>query len=151
MASSAAGTELLIEPVIPSDWPRFVVRYRYGQTVYEITVENPDSVCRGVVRIEVDGEPHPVAAIALTDDGKTHAIQVTLGRVEQVANLPDRELPGNGLRPLSTGPTFHRRGRGDRREKTQRSGIIEQTLIHFAPRSPLRPLRLCSDCVGIFG
>ena len=83
------GNRLLIEPAIPSDWPRVVVRYRYGRTVYEITVENPDRVSHGVARMEIDGETRPIEALALTDDGKTHVIRVMLGRGERTSAPPD--------------------------------------------------------------
>jgi cyclic beta-1,2-glucan synthetase len=55
--------------------------YRYRSSRYEIAVENPRGVSRGVVRLEIDGavvagEP---TQIPLIDDGATHRVRVSLG------------------------------------------------------------------------
>jgi cyclic beta-1,2-glucan synthetase len=75
------GTALLIDPRIPKDWPGFGIIFRYHATRYEINVENPAGVCRGVVTAELDGValPGKQARIALTDDGTTHRVRVILG------------------------------------------------------------------------
>jgi cyclic beta-1,2-glucan synthetase len=78
------GEELRIDPCIPSDWPGFRLTYRHrGKqhiSDYEIAVENPGKVCRGVASIEMDGQTLPTdAAIALLDDGKTHRLRLVLG------------------------------------------------------------------------
>ncbi len=49
-------------------------------TRYEITVEDPGHVCQGVALLELDGKAFAgTAAIALTDDGRTHSVRVVLG------------------------------------------------------------------------
>ncbi len=75
------GGQLLIDPCIPVNWPRFEIFYRYRSTRYEITVENPEGVSRGVIRTELDGIilPGSEARISLMDDGITHQVRVTLG------------------------------------------------------------------------
>jgi cyclic beta-1,2-glucan synthetase len=73
---------LLLSPCIPSTWPGFQVRYRHGRTVYQIDVDNPRSVSRGVARVEVDGKPVPDGQIRLIDDGAPHRVKVTLGDAE---------------------------------------------------------------------
>ena len=69
---------------------------RYRGAVYEIAVRNPGGVSRGVVGIEVDGEPLPVfggrALIRLREDRGTHTILVTLGLVTLGVILPGAEL-----------------------------------------------------------
>ncbi|NLC68115.1 MAG: hypothetical protein GX754_04870 [Clostridiaceae bacterium] len=50
------GESLVIDPCIPSDWPEYSVVYKYGSSVYEIHVKNPEKTCRGVKYIIMDGE-----------------------------------------------------------------------------------------------
>ncbi|HEX3754705.1 MAG TPA: glucoamylase family protein [Rhizomicrobium sp.] len=75
------GATLVIDPVIPSSWPRFGITFRHGDAVYEIAVENPDHYCRGVANITVDGLTlnFDKPGIPLANDGKTHRVQVTMG------------------------------------------------------------------------
>jgi cyclic beta-1,2-glucan synthetase len=78
------GDWLSIDPCIPTAWPGFEMTLRYRGTVYEIAVRNPGGVSRGVVDVQVDGEPqaiaHGKAHIKLREDGGAHAILVTLGQ-----------------------------------------------------------------------
>ncbi|MEO8364475.1 MAG: glucoamylase family protein, partial [Ilumatobacteraceae bacterium] len=70
------GTELELDPCIPRAWPRFEISYQYHTTTYEIVVENPHHVCRGVSSVEVDGVALPKTGkmISLFDDGHTHKV-----------------------------------------------------------------------------
>jgi len=75
------GDALFIDPCIPRRWSGFRLRYRHGSTDYEISVENPQGVARGVARIEVDGvrlESHE-HGISLRDDAQAHRVRVVLG------------------------------------------------------------------------
>ncbi|MEO8746435.1 MAG: glycosyl transferase family 36, partial [Rhodanobacter sp.] len=78
------GDRLRIEPCIPAGWPGFSLTYRHrgkqGQTTYVIHVDNPDGVCRGTRRVELDGQELPIAPdVPLLDDGATHQVHITLG------------------------------------------------------------------------
>ena len=74
------GTTLHLDPCIPATWPGYEIRFRYHTTTYEIAVDNPHAVCRGIVQAELDGELLPDgASIALHDDGGTHHLNVLLG------------------------------------------------------------------------
>jgi cyclic beta-1,2-glucan synthetase len=75
------GTSLIIDPCIPRAWPRYEIMFRYRSAHYEIAVENPAGVSRGVVRTELDGHPveHVATGIPIVDDGATHRIRVVLG------------------------------------------------------------------------
>ena len=75
------GKTLLIDPCIPARWPGFEIVYRYGSTRYEIAVENPRGVSRGVSSVELDGKAlaQRPAQIALADDGVTHGVRIVLG------------------------------------------------------------------------
>ena len=70
---------LVIDPCIPRAWPGFQIHFRYHSARYEIQVENPKGVMRGVSSIELDGKPVEGTAIALADDGATHPVRVVLG------------------------------------------------------------------------
>jgi cyclic beta-1,2-glucan synthetase len=76
------GETLRLEPVIPGWWHGFQVTYRHGEAVYEIQVENPDHVDRGVVHIELDGQIVKDGTIALQRDLVKHRVKVRMGRVE---------------------------------------------------------------------
>jgi len=75
------GTTLLIDPCIPRAWPGYEIDYRYHSARYEIIVENPQGVSRGVASSELDGQalPDGSCAIPLVDDGATHRVRVILG------------------------------------------------------------------------
>ncbi|MGD0121641.1 MAG: glucoamylase family protein [Candidatus Limnocylindrales bacterium] len=74
------GTTLLLDPCIPRAWPRYEIDFRYHSAKYEIVVENPQGVSRGVASSELDGQALTGgAAIRLVDDGHTHRIRVVLG------------------------------------------------------------------------
>ncbi len=75
------GDVLQVAPCIPPHWPGFQIRYRFGTTEYEISVENPRAVARGVARIDLDGVRlgSPEHGIALRDDGQAHRVRVVLG------------------------------------------------------------------------
>ena len=76
------GTTLLLDPCIPRAWPRFEIDFRYHSATYQIIVENPTGVSRGVASAELDGQvlPGDGAAIPLADDGATHKVRVVLGQ-----------------------------------------------------------------------
>jgi len=74
------GSALCIDPCIPKHWKRFEIAYRHGDTLYQISVENPQGVCRGVSRISLDGAQLPgEALVPLADDARDHNVQVVLG------------------------------------------------------------------------
>ena len=75
------GATLLIDPCIPRAWPGFEIDFRYHSARYEIVVENPQGVSRGVASAEIDGQALVNgAAIPLADDGATHQVKVVLGQ-----------------------------------------------------------------------
>ena len=76
------GTSLLLTPCIPEKWPRFEIVFRYRSARYEILVENPLGVSRGIARAELNGETLPSGSqtrIPLVDDGNTHSLRLVLG------------------------------------------------------------------------
>ena len=75
------GSVLTIEPCIPKRWRGFEAVLRHRSSRYEIAVENPRGVSRGVVAVELDGTAlsSGPAQIPLSDDRRTHRVRVVLG------------------------------------------------------------------------
>jgi len=75
------GATLHLDPCIPRAWPGYELTFRYHSSRYELKVENPYGVTRGISKIEVDGAPLDpgLREIPLTDDNQTHSIKVVLG------------------------------------------------------------------------
>ena len=72
--------KLVFEPCIPKDWSNYSIFYQHENTRYEITVENPNGVERGIATIELDGERQLNGnSITLQDDGQLHQVRVVLG------------------------------------------------------------------------
>ena len=79
-----------LNPCIPFDWSGFSIAVRLGATRYEITVENPQTRSRGVVRIELDGVALEEGRVPLVDDGVTHLVRVVMGEPAAQPTLPTR-------------------------------------------------------------
>jgi cellobiose phosphorylase len=80
------GTALVIDPCVPAAWRGYEIVFRYRGaenqvTRYEIAVENPRRVSRGVARAELDGVEvaDAGAPIPLVDDGGVHRVRILLG------------------------------------------------------------------------
>jgi cyclic beta-1,2-glucan synthetase len=78
---SQQGTHLKIDPCIPRSWPGFEIAFRYRSSRYDIAVENPNGVSKGVVTIELDGDALSTegACVPLVDDGAVHRVRIVLG------------------------------------------------------------------------
>jgi cellobiose phosphorylase len=76
---SKVGAALNINPCIPHFWPGFKVDYRFGNTYYRISVENPHNINRGVRQVLLDGNLLPGNQVPLVEDGKPHEVQVVMG------------------------------------------------------------------------
>ena len=74
------GMVLQIDPCIPRTWPGYSLVFRYHSAVYNIRVENPSGVTRGVALVKLDGEVRAGRFdVNLADDGAEHDILVVLG------------------------------------------------------------------------
>ncbi|MBI5586691.1 MAG: glycosyl transferase [Deltaproteobacteria bacterium] len=74
------GETLQLDPVIPGNWEGFNLRYRHGEASYEIRVDNPEGLERGVVRVELDDQRLQEGVIPLERGLVKHRIVVTLGK-----------------------------------------------------------------------
>jgi cyclic beta-1,2-glucan synthetase len=73
------GTVLELAPVIPRHWKGFTIRYRHGEAMYEIRVENPEAVGSGVSWVELDGRRLEKREIPLERGTGTHDVRVRMG------------------------------------------------------------------------
>ena len=60
---SLSGNTLSLSPNIPSDWPSFTLRYRYGSSLYIFHYSSQSRT------------PAPHRTITLLDDGQTHELE----------------------------------------------------------------------------
>ncbi len=83
------GAHLEIDPCIPRGWRGFNMTYRYRTASYDIAIENPDGVSRGVARMELNGQTvtDPRGLLPLVDDGKTHKVRVVMGQAVRFLEL----------------------------------------------------------------
>jgi cellobiose phosphorylase len=70
---------LRIDPCIPAAWNGFSVKRKFRGATFQIAVKNPNHVCKGVVKLTVDGKMVAGNLIPVFADGLTHTIEVTLG------------------------------------------------------------------------
>lgn len=90
---------LIIDPCIPSAWTSFVFVRKFRGAEYAVMVDNPKNVCRGVVRLIVDGKEispewsvdaaqklagqtkrkHAFALVPAFSDGERHEVRISLG------------------------------------------------------------------------
>ncbi|MBI4255477.1 MAG: hypothetical protein HY616_10420, partial [Candidatus Rokubacteria bacterium] len=74
------GARLVVDPCLPRAWPGFEMVFRYRSARYDIVVENPRRVSRGVALVEVDGVSLDGGlSIRLADDRTTHRVRIVLG------------------------------------------------------------------------
>ena len=69
---------LHIDPCIPRRWPRYDAVLKTPQAEFHITVENPDSVMRGVRAVELDGVAID-GDIAIATMAGVHRVRVVMG------------------------------------------------------------------------
>jgi cyclic beta-1,2-glucan synthetase len=75
------GSQMRMEPVIPGWWQGFNLRYRHGEAIYEIQVENPEGRQCGVSWVEMDGRRLPDKVIPLERALVKHRILVHMGGI----------------------------------------------------------------------
>jgi cyclic beta-1,2-glucan synthetase len=75
------GSALHLDPCIPETWPGFQITLRRGSTQFDIRVDNPDGVAKGIATARIDGTAiteRPLR-LDLPEDGKSHEILVVMG------------------------------------------------------------------------
>ncbi|MDR1891566.1 MAG: hypothetical protein LBQ48_00925, partial [Oscillospiraceae bacterium] len=67
-----------VNPCIPSNWEKAVLRRKFRGDTYIITIHNGSGAQSGVQRLEVDGKAMETLHIKLFGDGKPHTVDVYL-------------------------------------------------------------------------
>jgi cellobiose phosphorylase len=70
---------LRIDPCIPSAWSGFSAARRFRGRLIRIVVHNPQGVCKGVIKMSVDGKDVPGNLIPVDLPGEEHDVEVWLG------------------------------------------------------------------------
>ena len=70
---------LKIDPSIPHEWDGFTISRQFRGATYDVTVKNPNHVCKGVVSVTVDGKAIEGNVLPVFSDGKSHAVEVVMG------------------------------------------------------------------------
>jgi cellobiose phosphorylase len=71
---------LVINPKISKEWKEFSAKRNFRGAAYEILVKNPNGAEYGVKSITVDGVKISGNLIKPHGDGKTHKVEVVLGK-----------------------------------------------------------------------
>ena len=77
------GGQMSVNPVIPAEWKGFTLRYKHGETIYAIQVENPNHCERGVAWVEMDGQRLIGGVIPLENELVKHRVVVRMGDQEE--------------------------------------------------------------------
>ncbi len=73
------GNRLHVAPCLPADWNSFSLRYRFGETLYRISVmPDPQAAIDSRSRVSLDGVDQDERSIPLTDDGRVHDVVVAV-------------------------------------------------------------------------
>ncbi len=69
---------LRVDPCIPAHWDGFEVSRQYRGAQYQIRVRNPHHICKGVQRVQVDGQFVAGNLLPLFTDGQAHTVEVIM-------------------------------------------------------------------------
>ena len=69
---------LSLNPCISKDWTDYSIRYKYGRSIYNIKIKNPNGKETGVTSFKVNDEEIEDKSVRLIDDGKVYDIEVEM-------------------------------------------------------------------------
>ena len=70
---------LVIDPCIPSKWDGFKMQREFRGAKYNIEVQNPDHVSKGIKTIFVNGSEIESKVVPILEKGKEHSVKVIMG------------------------------------------------------------------------
>jgi cellobiose phosphorylase len=70
---------LKLDPSIPHEWDGFTATRQFRGATYNITVKNPNHVCKGVASLEVDGAKVDGCIVPYVEGKTEYNVVVTLG------------------------------------------------------------------------
>ena len=69
---------LSIQPCIPSDWKEYSIKYKHGNSVYNIHVSNPNGKNNTVQSFKLNGQEIPDKKIELNSAGEIYNVEVNM-------------------------------------------------------------------------
>lgn len=69
---------LTINPCISSQWKEYSIKYKYGASIYNIKIKNPNGKSTGVEKMLLNGEEVKDKKVKLKDDGKVYDIEINM-------------------------------------------------------------------------
>ena len=73
------GSQFTIDPCIPEAWDGYKIQFIKHETIYQIQVNNPEHVQKGVRSVSLDGKQLEDLAVPIKQDGKTHQVEILMG------------------------------------------------------------------------
>ncbi|MBK5092288.1 MAG: hypothetical protein JJE48_02080 [Actinobacteria bacterium] len=70
---------LLMDPCLPTEWEAITARRWFRGSIYEIEIDKPKGISKGVKRVLVDGEPIDGNVVRPHGDGGVHRVLVEMG------------------------------------------------------------------------
>ena len=70
---------LTLNPCIPPSWDGFCVKRHFRGSTYNIIIENPTHVSKGIKRLVVDGKEFIGNLVPVFEDGNEHLVLVEMG------------------------------------------------------------------------
>lgn len=70
---------LKIDPSIPSAWDGMTATRKFRGATYNVTVKNPDHVCKGIKSVTVDGKAIEGNVLPVFPEGGVHTVEVVMG------------------------------------------------------------------------
>ncbi len=69
---------LSIKPSIPNDWKNYSIKYKYGNSVYNIYVKNPNRKTNTVESFKLNGEEIKEKQVLLNNNGEIYNIEIVM-------------------------------------------------------------------------
>jgi len=70
---------LKVNPCIPAKWDGFEITRKFRGATYQIKVENPNHVNKGVIKVTIDGNEYKSNILPFFQEGTVHSVIVELG------------------------------------------------------------------------
>ena len=69
---------LSLKPCIPTTWKEYKIHYKYGTSIYNIFVKNPNAKNTGVEKMIINNEEIEEKKIKLIDNGKVNDVEIIM-------------------------------------------------------------------------
>jgi N,N'-diacetylchitobiose phosphorylase len=70
---------LVIDPCIPAEWEGFDVVRQWREATYNIKVQNPSHIEKGVASVSLNGKPLTGSVIPQQPSGSVNTVNITMG------------------------------------------------------------------------